>query len=78
MDKGTNTQSIGSNNQLQASSNNNKWVRNLSNTHLTQAQESLLAKVLHFAISPQNTPNLDYITAIETACQKLNNQDAEE
>ena len=27
---------------------------------------------------PQNPPNLDFITAIETACQKLSNQDAEE
>ena len=38
----TNAQSIGNNNQLQASSNNNKWFITLPNTPLTQAQESLL------------------------------------
>ena len=27
---------------------------------------------------PKNPPNLDYFTAIETASQKLSNQDAEE
>ena len=70
--------SICNSNQLQASSNTNKWIINLSNTPLTQSQESLLSKGPNYAITPENSPNLDYITAIETACQKLNNQDAEE
>ena len=69
---------IGNNNQLQASSNTNKWIINLSNTPLTQSQESLLSKVPHYATAPKNPPNLDYITATETACQKLNDQGAEE
>ena len=43
-----------------------------------QAQESLLSKGPNFAIAPKNPPNLDYITAKETACQKLSSQDAEE
>ena len=77
--RGANAQSIGNNNQLQASSNNNnKWVINISNTPCTQAQESLLSKGPYYAIAPKNAPNLEYITAIEIACQKLNNQDAEE
>ena len=72
------TESIGNNNQLQTSSNNNKWVINLSNSSLTQAKESLLSKGPNYVIVPKRLPNLDNITAIETACQKLNNQDAEE
>ena len=65
-------------NQLQASGSNNKCVINLSNTLLIPAQESLLTKGPNYAIAPINPPNLDYITAIETACQKLTDQDAEE
>ena len=55
----------------QGSSNeepNPKWVINLSNKPLTPAQRSVLAK----------GPNLEYITAIEAACTKLSQQDAEE
>ena len=74
----TKAQSIDNNNQMQASSNDNKWVIDLSNTPLTQAQESLLSKGPNYAIAPKHHANLDYITAIETACWKLNNQDAEE
>ena len=64
--------------QVPSNNNNNKWVINLSNTPLTQAQVSLLSKGQNYVIVPKNPPNLDYITAIETACYKLNNQDAEE
>ena len=49
----------------------NKWVINLSKVELTQVQRSLLEKGPNFAISPNNIPNLDYITAIETVCSKL-------
>ena len=45
------------NNQTQTCNTNNKWVINLSNTPLTPAQESLLAKGLNFAIAPQ-TPQM--------------------
>ena len=65
-------------NQLQASGSNHKCVINLSNTPLSQAQESLLSKGPNHAIAPPpNLPNLDYITAIEMACQKLTDQDVE-
>ena len=63
---------------MQASSNTNKWVINLSHTPLTTSQESLLSKGPNYAIALKNPSNLDYITGIETACQKLNNQNAEE
>ena len=55
------------------SSNNTKqkWVINLSNTPLTPAQESLLAKGPNFAIVPKYAPKESYITAVEEACSKL-------
>ena len=57
---------------------NNKWVINLTKVELTQTQRSLLGKGPNFAISPNNIPNLDYITAIETVCSKLKEDDADE
>ena len=56
----------------------NKWVINLSKTELTPAQKALLAKGPNFAISPNNTPNMDYITTIESVCPKLKEEDASE
>ena len=57
---------------------NSEWVINLFKVKLTQAQRSLLEKGPNFAISPNNIPNLDYITAIETVCSKLKEEDAAE
>ena len=57
---------------------NPKWVINLSSKHLTPAQRSVLAKGPNFAVTPKHPPNLEYITAIEAACTKLSQQDAEE
>ena len=57
---------------------NPKWVINLSNKPLTPAQRSVLAKKPNFAVTPRQPPNLEYITAIEAACTKLSQQDAEE
>ena len=57
---------------------NPKWVINLSSKPLTNAQRSVLAKGPNFAVSPKHPPNLEYITAVETACTKLSQQDAEE
>ena len=53
-------------------------VINLSSKHLTPAQRSVLAKGPNFAVTPKQPPNLEYITAIEAACTKLSQQDAEE
>ena len=55
-----------------------KWVINLSSKPLTPAQRSVLAKGPNFVVSPKQPPNLEYITAIEAACTKLSQQDAEE
>ena len=57
---------------------NPKWVINLSNKPLTPAQRSVLAKGPNFVVTPRQPPNLEYITAIEAACTKLSQQDAEE
>ena len=57
---------------------NPKWVINLSSKPLTPAQRSVLAKGPNFAVTPKQPPNLEYITAIEAACTKLSQQDAEE
>ena len=57
---------------------NPKWVINLSSKPLTQVQRSVPAKGPNFAVSSRYPPNLEYITAIESACTKLNQQDAEE
>ena len=45
---------------------------------LTKAQRSVLAKGPTFVVTPRHPPNLEYITAIEAACTKLGQQDAEE
>ena len=58
--------------------NTNKWVINLSNTPLTEDQESLLKHGPNFAITPQRPPLEEYIKAIETACQSLDAKSAEE
>ena len=39
---------------------------------------SVLAKGPNFVVAPKQPPNLEYITAIEVACTKLSQQDAEE
>ena len=57
---------------------NPKWVINLSSKPLMKAQRSVLAKCPNFVVSPKHPPNLEYITAIEAACTKLSQQDAEE
>ena len=76
--QGGNADKVDSNNQLASEEDINKWVINLSKTELTLAQKSLLAKGPNFAISPNNIPNLEYITAIESMCPKLKEEDASE
>ena len=75
---GLRNQSNNNNNQPEGGLDNSKWVINLSKTKLTKAQESLLAKGPNFAISPVNIPNMDYITAVESVCPKLKEEDAME
>ena len=71
-------------NQAQVNHNNNsnstnsKWVIHLSSHPLTIAQVSLLSKEPNFALTPNNPPNVEFISAIESVCQKLTEQDAQE
>ena len=45
---------------------------------MTPAQRSVLAEGPNSVVTPRQPPNLEYITAIEAACTKLSQQDAEE
>ena len=71
-------------NQVQINHNSNintinsKWAINLSSCHLSLAQVSLLSKGPNFALAPNNPPNVEFISAIELACQKLTEQDVQE
>ena len=56
---------------------NLKWDINLTSKPLTQAQRSVLVKGPNFVVSPRHPPNLEYITAIESVCTKLGQQNAE-
>ena len=53
-----------------------KWVINLSKENLTQTQVSVLAKGPNFSVAPNNIPNMDYVTAVESVCGKLKEEDA--
>ena len=55
-----------------------KWAINLSSKPLTEAQRSLLGKGPNYAKAPRHPPNLEYITAIESVCTKVSQQDVEE
>ena len=76
--QGGNVVSVDNNNQLASEEDNNKWIINLSKTELTPTQRSLLAKGPSFALSPNNIPNLEYITAIESMCPKCKKEDVSE
>ena len=54
------------------------WVINLSSIPLIQAQSSLLPQGPNYAIAPRHPPHLEYISVIESVCQKLNQQDTED
>ena len=55
-----------------------KWVKNLSDTPLTEAQTRLLVHGPNSAIIPRNPPKEEYVASTEHACQKLNEGEAQE
>ena len=55
-----------------------KWVKKLSSTPLTKEQERLLAHGPKFAIKPRQPPVGEYIMAVEQACSKLGQGEADE
>ena len=54
------------------------WVRNLSKTPLTEAQEHLLANGPNFVLALKELPACKYIVATEKACQNMLQGKAEE
>ena len=61
-----------------SNSNNNTWVRIISNKPLTEAQEQLLAHEFNFAVVPRCPPVGEFIAAVEQVCQQLKQGEAEE
>ena len=56
----------------------NTWVRNLSNTPLTEVKTKVLAHGPNFTVVPRCPPVGEYISAIEHACNQLQQGKAEE
>ena len=57
---------------------NTKWVINISGKPLTEAQEKLLAHGPNYAVVLRSPPITEYVAAIEQACSKLQQGEAEE
>ena len=72
----------GNNNNTSTSTSTNtiygNWVRNLSKTPLTEAQECLLAHGPNFVLVPREPQTCEFIVAREKACQYLMQGKAEE
>ena len=49
-----------------------RWVKNLSDRELTHTEKEVLAKGLNFAITLQEVPIVELITATESAIRKNN------
>ena len=76
-DKEPTTQPLAKNNQSQAQRNPDKWEVNSSSTPVPGQRVSFIKRT-KLCNRTQNPPHLEYITCIESACQKLDHQDAEE
>ena len=76
--QGGNAARLENKNQLVSEREISKWVINLCSINLPPAQKEVLVKGPNFAISPNNIPNLEYITAIESMCPTLKEEDAME
>ena len=55
-----------------------KWVHNLTNHVLTEAQEKVLAHGPNFVVVANQPPTGEYIAQIERICQKMKQGEAEE
>ena len=54
---------------------NGNWVKNLSDTPITDSETKLLNNGLKFSITPKQIPKKEIISAIEVASSKLNDED---
>ena len=55
-----------------------KWVHNLTNSALTEAEEKVLAHGPNFAVLTNEPPTGEYIAHIERVCQKVKQGEVEE
>ena len=55
-----------------------KLVKNISDTHLTEEQERLLAQGPKCVIRPEKPPVREYVAAVEQACSRLSQGEADE
>ena len=55
-----------------------KWVKNLSNTPLTEEQARLMAWGPKFVIRPRKPPVREYVVAVEQTCSRLSQGEADE
>ena len=62
---------IENNNKRTRGKPNEKWVRNLSERALTDAETRVLSRGLNYAVTPTNIPHDDFILATELACHKI-------
>ena len=60
------------------SNRSSKSVVNLSSTPLTTAQASFLFKGPNFSLASGNPPNVEFISVVEAACQRLPEQETRE
>ena len=61
-----------------SNNNNTNWVRKLSKTPLTDAQQCLLSHGPNLVIVPREPPTCKYIAATEKVCQQLTQGKVEE
>jgi len=54
-----------------------RWIINLLHTELDTHQKNVLAKGLHFAITPNHLPKEDFVIAVEKACRSMEKEVAE-
>ena len=54
-----------------------KWVKNLSNTPLTVEEERLMSHGPKFVIKPRRPPVREYVAAVEQACSRLSQGEAD-
>ena len=74
----TNETNIETDTDTGTKSSSSTWVKNLSDKPLREAQECLLAHGPNFIVIPRCPFTGKYIVAIDHACSKLNQGDAEE
>ena len=65
-------------NQTQNNNDSNNWIRNLSKTPLTQAQEQVLSHGPNLAIVAKEPPIGEYVAQVEKVCQQLKQGEVEE